>query len=131
MKVLVFLISLLPLAANAGDRPISAEEFERLVTGKTYTYAKSGIAYGAEAYLPNRRVQWTFLDGECSEGEWFVSNEQICFVYDDIPGEQCWNFYLDGGRLQAEYVGDGAPSRLYETKRQSEPLVCLGPKIGV
>ncbi len=123
----------LPTMAWGNGDPISPEEFERIVTGKTYTYATGGVAYGAEAYLKNRRVQWSFLDGECTEGEWYASGDDICFVYDDdsIPGPQCWRFYLSDGRLAAEFSGNPISSFLYETERQSEPLQCLGPNIGV
>ncbi len=130
MKTLVALLLMLP-GAVAAETPITADEFERIVTGKTFAYGSNGIAYGAEAYFSNRRVQWTFLDGECSDGTWYAAGDRICFVYDDIPGPQCWLFYEHGGRLSAEFVGQSGGSQLYETERQSEPLQCLGPKVGV
>jgi len=130
MKRLAVLLALLPSVAPA-DGPITPEEFERLVTGKTFSYASGGIAYGAEDYLDNRRVRWSFLDGDCTEGEWYVSGDQICFVYDDIPSPQCWTFYLRGGRLTAQFQSDPAATELYETAREDEPLYCKGPKIGV
>ncbi len=131
MKIVLFLLSLLPAAAFAADRPITAAEFERIVTGKTFNYANGGVAYGAEEYLENRRVRWAFLDGECSEGEWYASGEQICFVYDNIPNPQCWYFFNRGGQLSARFVGQAQTTELFETSRREEPLQCLGPKIGV
>lgn len=131
MKILAFLLCFLPFAALAADRPMTAEEFERITTGKTFNYASGGVAYGAEEYLENRRVRWTFLDGECSEGEWYASGEQICFVYDNIPNPQCWYFYDRGGQLAARFVGQSETTDLFETARRDEPLMCLGPRIGV
>ena len=76
---LIAVLSLLPSTALA-EAPLSAAEFEARVTGKTLTYSSGGVAYGAEEYLRNRRVRWSFLDGECFEGQWFTSGDQICFV---------------------------------------------------
>ncbi len=128
--LVAFALAATPLHA-AQDRPISPAEFEAMVTGKTFTYSVGGTPYGAEEYHQNRRVTWTFLDGECQEGEWFVSGEQICFVYEAIEGEQCWTFYMNGGRLTATFGSDPEATTLYETAQDNEPLMCLGPKIGV
>ncbi len=131
MRILLALLSLLPAIAHAAERPITAEEFERIVTGKTFSYASGGTAYGAEEYLDNRRVRWTFLDGECFDGSWYPQGEQICFVYDNIPDPQCWYFFDLGGQLSARFVGQSETTNLFETAVQDEPLYCLGPKIGV
>lgn len=131
MKQIALILALLPASAIAAERAISPAEFEALVTGKTYSYANGTAPYGAETYLENRRVRWSFLDGECSDGEWYVSGEQICFVYEDIPSPQCWQFYMQGGRLTARYENDPASTELYETRQQDEPLYCKGPKVGV
>ncbi|MCG6885445.1 MAG: hypothetical protein LJE62_16975 [Silicimonas sp.] len=131
MKVLVALLYLVPAVATAADAPISAAEFERLVTGKTFSYGANGVPYGAEAYYDNHRVQWTYLDGECHDGVWYQAGEQICFRYENIADPQCWLFFENSGRISAFYMGEGADTQLYETERQSEPLQCLGPKIGV
>lgn len=129
-RILAFLL-FVPMVAQASDRPITPEEFERIVTGKTFSYAAEGTPYGAEEYFDNRRVRWSFLDGECSEGEWYASGEQICFVYDSIPTPQCWYFFEESGRLSARFVGQSTTTALFETARMDEPLQCLGPKIGV
>lgn len=131
MKMLVTLLSIVPAFALAAERPITAQEFEQIVTGKTFSYATGGSAYGAEEYLDNRRVRWTFLDGECFEGSWYPQGEQICFVYDNILDPQCWYFFDQGGQLSARFVGQSRATDLFETTRQDEPLYCLGPKIGV
>lgn len=131
MRFLIFLFWLIPVVAAAADRPITAEEFERITTGKTFNYASGGVAYGAEEYLENRRVRWTFLDGECIDGEWYASGEQICFVYDELPNPQCWYFFERGGQLSARFVGQNTTTDLFETARRDEPLMCLGPRIGV
>ena len=131
MKKFFLALIVLPGIAMASDRPVTADEFERIVTGKTFSYANSGAPYGAEEYLDNRRVRWTFLDGECTDGSWYAAGEHICFVYDTLPDPQCWTFYMDGGRLSARYAGQSSDTALFETERQDGPLYCLGPDVGV
>jgi len=129
--MIVVFTALFPFAAFAESRPVSPEEFERLVTGKTLTYARSGVAYGAERYMDNRRVQWSYLNGECTEGYWYVVEEQVCFIYEDIPGVQCWAFYKDGlDRLLARFENNPSATELYETQNQDEPLYCKSPYLG-
>ena len=127
----LFLLLALALPAQAADVLVSPTEFESLVTGQTLSYATAGSEYGAEAYLDNRRVRWSFLDGHCSEGHWYPSGTQVCFVYEDIPETQCWQFYLRNGRLMARFENDPMATELYETSRRDEPLMCLGPDVGV
>ncbi|MEM6386838.1 MAG: hypothetical protein AAF718_11450 [Pseudomonadota bacterium] len=131
MRALAFCLAILPCAVVASDRPITAEEFERIVTGHTFTYSTGGAPYGAEEYLSNRRVVWSFLDGECATGKWYPAGEHICFIYDQIESPQCWLFFEDGGKLSAQFAGDVNITNLFETNRQDEPLYCLGPEIGV
>lgn len=128
--VLIACLALVPAALRA-ETPLTAEEFEARVSGQTLTYSSSGSAYGVEEYLSDRRVRWSFLDGTCQDGKWYVSGEQICFVYEDIPNPQCWRFYLRGERLLARFENDPTATELYETQRRDEPLMCPGPKVGV
>ncbi len=128
----------LVLAATAGaparsaEATMSAAEFEAYVTGRTLTYAtRGGAPYGAEQYLPNRRVIWTFLDGECLEGIWYEDAGQICFLYDFAPEPQCWTFWEGGAGLIARFENDPEARELYEVRQSSEPLRCLGPEVGV
>lgn len=130
MRALLLLLAT-ALPAQAQDIPVSPGEFERMVTGQTLSYSASGGEYGAEEYFDGRRVRWSFLDGKCTEGEWFAEGDQVCFVYEDIPRTQCWKFYLRQGRLMARFENDPMATELYETSRRDEPLMCLGPEVGV
>ena len=131
MKYVFALLLFLPAAIFASERPVSPAEFERMVTGKTYSYANGLSVYGAETYLENRRVRWSFLDGKCTDGKWYVSGEQICFVYDDIPNPQCWQFYMVDGSLTARFENDPQSTELYQTQPREEPLYCPAPYLGV
>lgn len=111
--------------------PLSAGEFEAYTTGKTLYFQSGGVDYGVEQYLPNRRVRWSFLDGECKDGTWYAQAEYICFDYEDDTGPQCWTFYRSGNGLKARFAGDPEGSELYETRASTEPMQCLGPEIGV
>jgi hypothetical protein len=131
MRTLTLALCLLASPAAAADIPVSPEQFEARVLGQTLSYSTGGAEYGAEEYLNNRRVRWSFLDGTCQEGEWYASGEQICFVYEDVPNPQCWQFYMRNGRLMARFENDPMATELYETSRRDEPLLCPGPKVGV
>ncbi len=129
-NVMIVLALLAASPATAMETPVSPGEFEAMVTGKTLSYAADGTEYGAEEYFPNRRVMWSYLDGKCQEGEWYVSGEAICFVYEQTPTPQCWQFFKKNDRLVARFQSEISPRELYETRRMDEPLLCLGPEIG-
>ena len=122
-----FLIAL-PAAALAA---MSAEEFDEYTFGKTFYYGSMGEPYGAEEYLTNRRVVWTFLNGECQNGTWFEDDGLICFVYDREPDPQCWSFTRSADGLIARFENDPEQTELYEVRRSNEPLICPGPDLGV
>jgi hypothetical protein len=114
------------------DTQLSPEEFEAYVTGKTLYFAGDGdTPYGAEQYRANRQVRWSFLDGECKEGEWFVDLDLICFVYQDDPAPQCWSVYkTETGGLKALFENEPDQTVLYEVSEASGPLQCYGPEVG-
>ena len=130
MRFLFLLFAIFALPAGA-QSPMSAAEFEAYVTGKTLTYSRDGSAYGIEEYLDDRRVRWSFLDGECQDGAWYPAGEMICFVYESYDRPQCWTFYRQSAGLRALFMNDPAETALYETRQSTDPMLCLGPKIGV
>ena len=117
-------------ALPAQDR-LSADAFDAYTRGKTFYYAGQGEAYGAEEYLSDRRVRWSFLDGECKDGRWFEDDGLICFVYEDRPEPQCWSFMKTPNGLIARFENDPDSVELYEVEQSDEPLACPGPRIGV
>ena len=122
------LVAALPLQAQP---PLGAEEFESYVTGKTLLFNLSGMTYGVEKYLRDRRVRWSFLNGECKEGRWYPQGDQICFEYEDGTGPQCWQFFLGAGGLRARFGGDPEGTQLYQAAPGStQDMVCLGPEVG-
>lgn len=125
--------ALLALSLPALAQPaMTAEEFEAYTTGKTLYFASNGRAYGVEEYLENRRVRWSFLDGECRDGVWYEEEGQICFVYEDFPEPQCWTFRRNpGGGLLARFEDDPEGTVLYEADQDDKPMMCLGPEVGV
>lgn len=127
----IALLALTALPAHAGE-PMTAAEFEAYVTGQTLTYSDGGVTYGIEEYLSNRRVRWSYINDECHDGYWYEAGPEICFVYEHNPDEaQCWIFSKDDGRLSAKFMGADDGRELYEAQRSSEPMVCLGPDVGV
>ncbi|MCH2163433.1 MAG: hypothetical protein MK098_02095 [Marinovum sp.] len=132
MRLIQSLFFALFIGSLAHAQPMTGEQFESYVEGKTLYFASEGVDYGAEDYLSNRRVRWSFLDGECQEGYWYEAPEtQICFVYDKRPDDpQCWTFEQRGGGLIATFTGESGRV-LYEARRTDAPLMCLGPEVGV
>lgn len=128
----LFSLALLLCAAPLRAQTLmNAEEFDSYTRGKTFYYGSLGAPYGAEEYLDNRRVRWSFLDGKCQEGEWYQDGRLICFVYENQPDPQCWSFQRSASGLVARFENDPAQTELYEVEKSAEPLLCLGPDVGV
>ncbi len=123
--------SLLLAAPALAQSPMSGAEFEAYVEGRTVYFNSFGGAYGVEEYLPDRRVRWSFMDGRCMDGYWYEVGEMICFIYEDIGDPQCWTFFRQGSSLRAIFENDPASTQLFEAERTDEPMLCLGPDVGV
>lgn len=128
-KLIVILIFCVSTNAQA-ETPVSPAEFEAIVQGGTFIFSTESGPYGVEEYFDDRRVRWSFLDGECHDGSWHAAGDRICFEYDDIDGPQCWRFYLDRGGLFARFASGQDEVGPYFMRRDSEPVLCLGPKVG-
>ncbi|MEO9514436.1 MAG: hypothetical protein ABJH45_26940 [Paracoccaceae bacterium] len=131
MKWLSIFLLFSALSTPVFAQDMSAAEFETYTNGKTLFFGRDGKAYGAEEYLGNRRVRWSFLDGQCKEGYWYEDNSQICFVYEDRPDPQCWAFQKGPSGLIARFINDPGSTDLYEAQELGDEMVCLGPKVGV
>lgn len=114
------------------EQPLSGAKFEALVTGWTLQFKSGGKAYGAEQYLPGRRVLWAFDGDQCREGHWEEpAPNVICFLYGPETAAQCWSFYENDGRIRAEFQGRIGGMPLIETQRTRDPLACAAPELGV
>ena len=121
-----------PEASAQSQTPMTAEEFDAYVTGRTLTYGIDGRVYGIEQYLSGRRVLWAFVGEECREGVWYPQDEEICFVYDHDPANpQCWVFWQTDRGLMARFTGPGGMTELVEVEQSETPMSCEGPAIGV
>jgi hypothetical protein len=121
-----------PLPSQAEEPPLSPEAFEALTTGRTLFWRSETGAYGAEQYLPGRRVIWALTGDDCLKGEWFADGALICFRYEDAPGDpHCWLFRQTPGGLSARSSSDPLGPPLTATEGSPEPLACLGPDVGV
>lgn len=128
--IAAILICLSAMTVPAAE-PMDGAAFDAYTRGKTLFYGQNGQAYGAEVYLENRRVKWSFLDGQCKEGFWYEDAGQICFVYEDNPDPQCWAFHTEAGRLVARFENLPSATELYEADDIGKEMICLGPEIGV
>jgi hypothetical protein len=130
-RLALSLCLLLAAPASAAETPLAAPEFEALSIGRTLGYALGGEVYGAEQYLPGRRVLWAFRGEECRKGFWYDADGQICFVYDHDPAPQCWTYFRDGGGLRARFAGDPPGAEAATVSELPEAVVCPGPDVGV
>jgi len=130
MKLLLLCLSLIASSSHA-ETAMSAVEFDSYSRGKTFYYGSATGPYGAEEYLDNRRVRWSFLDGKCKDGSWYEDRGQICFTYEDNPDPQCWSFFKSPTGLIARFENDPTQTELYEVNNSDKPMMCLGPEIGV
>lgn len=128
---LALALCLLPMMAAAAETPMTATDFEAYATGKTLSYAIGGEVYGAEQYMPGRRVLWAFKGQECTRGVWYEEAEQICFLYEHDGTPQCWTFFQDADGLRARFNNDPDGTELSEVAQTSDPLICAGPDVGV
>lgn len=126
------LLCTLSLPVSAQDR-LAGDAFDAFTRGQTFYYGYDTEPYGAEEYLDDRRVRWSFLDGECKEGYWYDTPERlICFVYEDRPdAPQCWAFFNENGKLRATFENGAQAAPLYQIEKTETPMLCTGPKIGV
>lgn len=131
MRIFITIAAALFPIFTLAETPLSPDAFDRYTRGKTLYYSSDGSRYGAEEYFDQRRVRWSFLDGQCKEGTWYASGKDICFVYEDNPEPQCWQFFLEPGGLSASFSGDSSDTTLYEITGADEEMLCLGPEIGV
>ena len=119
MKQLALILALTQASPLAAQSMMSAAEFDAYTRGKT------------ERYLSNRRVEWSFLDGECKSGSWYEDAGKICFTYDENPTPQCWRFREGASGLIAQFENDPTTTELYEAQNSGQDFTCLGPKVGV
>ena len=131
MRRLILLLAFLLAGPAFAEGFLDAEGFDAATRGKTYSYSSGGAPYGAEEYLPNRRVRWSFLDGECLDGVWWQEGDFICFEYQDDPEPHCWTFQQGPSGLVATLSSEEGGRVLYEVEQSDKPLMCLGPKVGV
>ncbi|MGJ8611268.1 MAG: hypothetical protein ACSHWY_09245 [Octadecabacter sp.] len=124
-----FILSLLMTTPAWAETPMTGDEFEALVEGKTLTFSTGSSPYGVEYYAPNRRVVWSFRGGDCVKGEWFEditdSGANICFIYENNVDPQCWQVFDVDGKIRADFMNTPGTTVLYEAV-ETEPLICGG-----
>ncbi|HLQ18316.1 MAG TPA: hypothetical protein VK146_04985 [Tabrizicola sp.] len=131
MRTLSVALTFLFVAPVLAETPITAEEFEAHVTGKTVTYRQFDSVFGIEEYLPDRKVRWSTAPDQCLYGSWYPQDDDICFVYEYDPAPACWTFWLRDGALVALSTNGLPGEELHEVAADDQPLPCPGPEVGV
>lgn len=117
------------LPAKAAE-PLGPADFSAHVMGQIFEFSIEGQIIGSEDYFSNRCVLWRYLDGACHYGVWYPIDGKICFEYEDLPGTQCWAFFLEDGDLTALFASDPMENGVYVARPSQVPLDCPGPLIG-
>ena len=113
------------------ETPMSVEEFDAYVTGKTLTFSQFGQHYGTEEYLPDRKVGWRLADdAECMYGTYYQKAEYICFKYENDPREHCSTFWLEGDLMMSRFA-ETLPGGELSVSSETLPLNCGMPYMGV
>ncbi len=114
---------------------MTLDDFQRETNGQTYLFIQNGTVYGMERYLPQNRVEWSFLDGRCIFGKYFEWQGKICFAYDEYGRDadrppQCWTFERRDGDLVAQFYDPDRDHPPVEMRLTNQELSCLGPDVG-
>jgi len=125
--LIVLLLSLGPAWAQT---PMTVEEFEGFVQGKTLSYAQQGRAFGVEQYFEDRRVIWAFTDGQCQSGIWYPQDGSICFDYEN-QDPICWDFFAQGDGMRARVLGGDPANDLSVVGESDQHIACVPPGLGV
>lgn len=134
MKPLLILLCLLLPASMMAQDIISPDEFEEYAEGYTLYFSENGQHYGSEQFLANRRTVWRAGDGTCVNGKWVDSEGDMCFIYDNDTGVHCWTTYRAEGRIFVQSTtgpADANPTLLELSEKDTVPIICTGPIIGV
>ncbi|MQY43403.1 hypothetical protein GG681_12180 [Epibacterium sp. SM1969] len=131
MRDSIFIALFSTCATCSLAEPLTGQAFDAYTQGKTLFFNSHGQPYGAETYLRNRRVRWSYLDGDCKEGHWFPVGAQICFVYDGNDTPQCWNMNLSDSGLSAIIEDESGRTELNEAAANGREQICPGPDVGV
>lgn len=116
---------------HAEESALTAQEFRMMTQGKTLYFADPAGTYGAEQYLGDNRVRWSFLDGQCKEGRWYAAGPMICFIYGEDPTPDCWRFFAKDGDIRAKYQHPPNAGLDYKIQIETRPLSCGGALAGV
>lgn len=133
MRILTLAALLVSGAALAQER-MTPDELTDYVEGKTFRFeTEDGTYQGSEQYLPDNRVIWQFVTGECLHGLWYEKGKAICYVYEGDDAEHCWLVLRDeaGMIIRALDPGPDADPDYYESGQNNIPLSCVGPALGI
>jgi hypothetical protein len=130
---LLLCLTAAPLAAQTS---LTAEAYINRVAGGTYIINIPGQPpYGIEAYLPDQRVTWGWLEtGECTEGRWHETRPgTLCYAYDGDDSLHCWQYFERDGDLFAQLTDENGKAQNtapYELQQTNLSLPCVTDFLG-
>lgn len=123
------ILAALTMATSApADTALTVDEFEAIVTGRSFEWGRQGRApYGIETYGTDRRVLWTIPGRNCEPGYYAAgSDNRICFFYPDSDTSQCFVMTRQGDNLRAT-TDSGTPANLTPSSRTA---TCIDSFLG-
>tara|TARA_R110002110_G_scaffold48959_9_gene145520 strand:+ start:274 stop:675 length:402 start_codon:yes stop_codon:yes gene_type:complete len=81
---------------------ITPDAFMDRAVGRTLTFesVRDGRTVGVEQFLSRRQTVWTRRDGSCTYGQVTLTDDMVCFTYEDQWNvEHCWFPHEQDGTL--------------------------------
>lgn len=105
-----------PLTPLFGEvRDIPAEEWRRMVQGRTVTYLIGGEVWAREAYTPGSdTVSIQLSDGTCMQGFWYTRDREYCFAW-ELGEVSCFRHVRSDGQILVIPMDGGLPAGSVQT----------------
>ncbi len=93
---------ILGTSAGLAQTRITPEQFMDRAAGRTLTFENmlDGRLVGVEEFLSRRQTVWARRDGSCTYGHVTLTEDQVCFRYEDQEHiSHCWYPHDRNGTL--------------------------------
>lgn len=97
MRIAIAVLFTAALSTTAFAQSLSGEQIRQALIGHTITGTEDGEAY-SEYLNPNGTISGRSPSGAYA-GKWRITDDEICFIYDDSKGWDCNEVKLRGSEI--------------------------------